>query len=95
MSWEGDYQQLCKKGHYTSKSAEYQEEDTHCRICGEKIVWTNTIDTTNGSFDDEGNRIDGYVELKEKSRKTCKECGTVLEILYNIPKKKKGINNGK
>jgi hypothetical protein len=88
MSWEGYYQQLCKKGHYTSKSAEYQEEDEQCRICGEKIVWVNTVDTTNGSFDDEGNQIDGYIELEEKERKVCEHCKSILEILYKIPKGK-------
>jgi hypothetical protein len=43
MSWEGDYQHLCKKGHYTSKSAEYQDADEKCINCGEKIVWVNIM----------------------------------------------------
>ena len=89
MSWEGDYQQLCKNGHYTGKSAEYQEPDEKCSVCGEKIVWVNIVDTTNGSFDDEGNRIDGYIKLEEKERKVCDHCKTVLEVIYKIPKKKK------
>lgn len=87
MSWEGYYQQLCKKGHYTTKSAEYQDEDKKCNICGEKLVWINIVDITNGSF--EGNkRIDDYVELKEESRKVCEHCNSVLEVIYKIPKKK-------
>jgi len=86
MSWEGFYQQLCKKGHYTTKSAEYQEEDEKCSICGQEIVWINTVNVTNGSFyNDE--RIDGYIELKEKSRKVCKHCNSILEIIYRVPKK--------
>jgi len=87
ISFEGYFQQLCKKGHYTSKSAEYQDEDEKCPSCGERIVWLNVVDVTNGSFDNE-ERIDGYVELKEKSRKVCEHCNTVLEITYKIPKGK-------
>jgi hypothetical protein len=88
MSWEGFYQQLCKKGHYTSQSAEYQDSDIKCSLCGEKIVWVNTVDTTNGSH--EGNkRIDGYVDLKVDKNTKCKECGHTLELTYKIPGKRK------
>lgn len=89
MSWEGDYQQLCKKGHYTSKSAEYQDADEKCIVCGEQIVWFNIVDTTNGSYDNEGNRIDGYIKLKVDKETKCKECGHTLEVTYKIPKKRK------
>ena len=64
MSFEGFYQKLCKKGHY----AEYDVHDansdrTNCIICGTDYVWTNLVDITNGSFEQderpgfEGNEI--------------------------------------
>jgi len=89
MSWEGYYQQLCKNGHYTAKSAEYQDEDKKCSICGEKIVWINIVDVTNGSFETDGTRIDGYVDLKIEKETKCKECGSTLEVTYKIPKIKR------
>ena len=96
MSFEGYYQQLCKKGHYTTVDAiGYEDEDDNCKICGEKIVWWNLVDVTNGIFDysfDKDNyrcqvRIDGYIELKEKSKDVCDKCGAVSSLTYHIPKK--------
>jgi len=88
MSWEGYFQHLCKKGHYWSKCAEYAEEDITCSICGEPVVWTNTVDVTNGSFEGK-KRIDGYVDLKVEKATMCKECGHALEVTYKIPKTKR------
>jgi hypothetical protein len=87
MSWEGYYQHLCEKGHYWSKCAEYTEEDITCSICGSHVVWTNTVDTTNGSFEGR-KRIDGYIKLKVEKETKCKECGHTLEVTYKIPKKR-------
>jgi hypothetical protein len=97
MSFEGYFQQLCKKGHYTTVDCiGYEDEDDTCKICGEKIVWWNIVDVTNGSFEfivdvtDESRkqiRIDGYIELKEKSKDVCDKCGTCTNLLYHIPKK--------
>ena len=87
MSYEGYVQYLCEKGHYSSEDC-YMEELQKCPICGKKIVWRNGVDVTNGSFDTHnGERIDGYVELEIKSQRKCKECGSILETQYHIPKR--------
>lgn len=94
MSFEGFHQRLCKNGHLNTQdamTAMYCGDDEKCSICGEKFVWENLVDVTNGSFDEEGNRIDGYVELEIKKETKCKECGHTLEIIYKVPKKKRRI----
>lgn len=92
MSYEGSIQRLCKKGHYSCQDAMramYCGDEEKCSICGEKFVWENHVDETNGAFDDEGNRIDGYVSLKVDKETKCKECGHTLEVNYKIPKTRK------
>jgi len=90
MSFEGYYQLLCKKGHYFEMDvyAIGDISDFNCPRCKQKIVWWNIVNTTNGSWDEMGNRIDGYVELKLKYQRVCKECGVVLEEIYEMPKTK-------
>ena len=50
------------------------------------------VDVTNGSFDDDGTRIDGYIELKRRSETSgiCSACGEihVCETTYFIPEKR-------
>ena len=41
----------------------------------------------NGSFDDDGERIDGYIEMQVLSEKICESCGSILGRRYNIPDK--------
>jgi hypothetical protein len=69
----------------------YNDEDDKCAICGEKIVWSNIVDETNGSFehDKDGKeiRIDGYIELQVKAMDVCDKCKAVSNIIYHIPKK--------
>jgi len=92
MSYEGSIQRLCKNGHYNvqdAMTAMYCGDEEKCSLCGEKFVWENQVDETNGSFDDEGKRIDGYVELKVEKETKCKECGHTLEVTYKIPKTKR------
>jgi len=68
MSFEGHYQMLCKDGHYSRfdcyEVMGMEVEVIECRHsdCNEHIVWWNLVDETNGSFDSNGERIDGYVE---------------------------------
>jgi hypothetical protein len=100
MSYEGYTQLLCEKGHYFTKDCwEYDfTEDIVCPTCKSKVVWENGVNTTNGSFeiDSDGNenRIDGYVDLEEKTPAvfcTCKECGVQHlkeEATYKIPEVK-------
>ena len=65
-------------------------DDWRCSICGEECAWWNIVDETNGSYcisfpgycdsctdkdycDDEG-RIDGYIELEEKTPAKTQKC---------------------
>ena len=90
MSFEGYFQLLCKNGHYDSEDVNMMDrvDKLNCKKCGRKIVWWNLVDQTNGSFED-NKRIDGYVELKVKKDIACDKCGTVLERIYKIPRKRK------
>ena len=86
MSYEGYSQFLCKKGHYWKvgcydQHQMYEADDEvikeKCPTCSEEEVWENSVNTTNGSWDDDGTRIDGFVELKVKSETSgkCSACG--------------------
>ena len=96
MSYEGYSQFLCEKGHYWTKDCNelpnlMYEEDVKqkCPICGEEEVWENMVNITNGSFDDDGTRIDGFIELKQKSELSgvCSACGEkhICEVTYFKP----------
>lgn len=91
MSFEGYYQLICKNGHYWTVECGYsfddEELESKCAVCGEGAVWYNLVDVTNGSFDLDGKRIDGFVNPKLKKRDKCKHCGSILESTYEIPKK--------
>jgi len=98
MSYEGYSQFLCKKGHYWTMDCNllmYEEhEKQKCPVCSEEEVFENMVDVTNGSFDDDGNRIDGFIELKIKRKISgvCSCCGKehICEIKYYKPKMKGG-----
>ena len=82
MSYEGYVQRLCKNGHYHAFDcySDIEQEEWKCPHCGEGCVWVNNVDQTNGSFDENDVRIDGYVELEETEESkmavcTCKDCG--------------------
>lgn len=87
MSYEGYSQFLCKNGHLWTADCWKAETEMKCPVCGKQKVWENMVDTTNGSFED-GERIDGYIELEVKSRKTCSKCHSILETRYKIPKER-------
>ena len=68
------------------------DNEQKCPICNEKSVFENTVNLTNGSFDEDDNRIDGYIEpeLIDKSELKCK-CGKVHICecsIYKIPEYK-------
>lgn len=90
MSFEGYYQRLCKEGHYWCvDTCGYDiEEDELCLKCGTKYVWENLVDVTNGSYEYNGIRIDGYIALEEKERTVCDKCNSTLELKFKIPKRK-------
>lgn len=95
MSYEGFDQHLCCNGHYWTEDtfmSMYDEEKSKCPKCGELAVWGNMVNQTNGSHDEENNRIDGYIELEVKTERSgiCSECGEkhICETIYEIPKSK-------
>jgi predicted nucleic-acid-binding Zn-ribbon protein len=68
--------------------------ESKCPTCGNKPVWENMVNVTNGSFDTnpktgKEERIDGYIELKIKKRTRCDKCNSTLETIYKIPKSKR------
>ena len=95
MSYSGYSQFLCKNGHHWTEDScmlMYKNlEENKCSICKEPAVWEKMVNTTNGSFDEDGNRIDGFIELKIKSQRSgiCSECGArhICETTYEVPKK--------
>jgi len=93
MSYEGYKQVLCSRGHYWTEDA-YEGEAPKCPDCGSPRAWENSVDTTNGSYDDDGTRIDGHVDLKTKNPAIackCPNCGNEhpsKKATYAIPKGK-------
>ncbi len=83
MSFEGYYQKICGQGH--SWHCDAYGEVGICPYCGEATVWSNLVNYTNGSWDDEGNRIDGFVELEVMEERKCESCGSILERKVKIP----------
>jgi len=91
MSFEGWYQMICENGHYFSGDCyDIEPENAACQ-CGSKVKWWNLVDVTNGSWDDDGNRIDGYIELeldKEAETCICSKCQNkhvISEETYELP----------
>jgi len=95
MSYEGYSQILCRKGHQSTEDAYGESETFKCPVCGEPKAWSNQVDLTNGSFDEKGERIDGYIELEIKEPAVTCKCPTcnnvhVVQVqTYKIPKKRK------
>lgn len=93
MSFEGYYQLICKNGHEYTADIYGEEENTPCPHCQAQAAWWHMVDCTNGSYDDEGNRIDGFVDLnpylKSEARTCCcASCGnihTASPATYHIP----------
>lgn len=87
MSFEGYYQFLCEKGHYSEVdvyAAVASGDEYKCPFCNSPVAWWNQVDTTNGSFcwnesTNDQDRIDGFVELEvDQSPETCTcHCGHV------------------
>lgn len=88
MSYEGTEYQLCQAGHLTWQCC-YAEAPSECRVCGTRIVWTHTVDETNGA------KASAYPTnfLNVKQDVCCSECGKVKERLYEIPVKAKDATN--
>lgn len=80
MSYEGYEQLICENGHefsidaYETMYSDNPYAEIKCPVCEGKVVWWNAVDLTNGSWDDDGERIDGYVELEIKTTAVHCEC---------------------
>lgn len=91
MSYEGFVQYLTDKGHYFTLDAYDEEADTYLQkeLPGEVIVWKNHVDQTNGSQDEHGNNIDGFIELERvgpQRTAVCKHCGRYdMIFVYKLP----------
>ena len=94
MSFEGYYQILCKGGHLDQcdiHSMPEEKDAWHCGYCGEGIGWSNIVDLTNGSWDEKGNRIDGWLDLEVREvavKCVCPDCCDLHikePAKYNIP----------
>jgi hypothetical protein len=94
MSYEGYYQVICKNGHAENVDCyDFNKELHKCNVCGSAIVWSNLVNVTNGSWDEEGNRIDGFIELElDKGYKDkwcecskCKNKHLISTPTYRIP----------
>lgn len=69
-----------------------------CPYCNTPAVWWNLVDTTNGSFDENNNRIDGFVELEvqtQSNRCFCPDCGNEhgSHTIYKTPNNKGHLVN--
>jgi len=92
MSYEGYSQFICVNKHswdVDCNSTAMSLEENICPICNSHAVWENMVNITNGSFED-GQRIDGFVDLKISEQKSCDKCNSVLETKYEVPKKRGG-----
>jgi hypothetical protein len=89
MSYEGFEQWVCKNGHLTCVDAiaqSYGMVEDKCGTCGEEIVFTNSVDQTNG-------HEWGYIDFKplkltDAVYETCKHCGHKTlkeEETYRVP----------
>lgn len=57
MSYEGYNEWLCRNGHYNTSDA-YQDDPKCCRHCKEPLVWSHSVDCTNGElYNDDGTPI--------------------------------------
>ena len=96
MSFEGYHQILCKQGHYEILDVYHMDmEDWRCSACAHSAKWWNMVDVTNGSYDDDGTRIDGFVYLEELAVFPCKctTCGMIhctSPTTYKVPEKGRG-----
>lgn len=92
MSYEGYTQCLTNKGHYFTVDT-YEDENRVLKDLypNEFIVWTNQVDTTNGSFETINGktvRIDGHItlEIDKPSRTEIQEAKKLLgEIACKLP----------
>ena len=96
MSFEGYYQYIFEDGHTWNRDVYddydffgYEDQNPTCPYCGKGVIWSNIVDETNGSHDEDGKRIDGFVELEVNEQDCCPCCETVLRETFKIPEDKK------
>ena len=83
MSFEGYYEHLCTKGHYTTSDC-YVGPDERCMVCNGSLVAMNLVDQTNG---DVGGEWD--LEMVEPAP-TCPTCHQPIgHARYHLNPKRK------
>jgi len=97
MSYEGYVQLICESGHYTVTDCnDYDREALNCGFCNTKVAWENHVDLTNGSWDENNERIDGYfhVEVDVKAETCeCPKCGNNHSTSVSTYKIPEGVGN--
>lgn len=78
MSYEGYSQLICKNGHYWSLDCYSVMDINLCPKCNMPSVWENSVDETNCESV-------GYFPVKPIRQDKCEHCGSILEIIYEIP----------
>lgn len=72
MSYEGYSQNICLNGHKFETDACFWAESPKCTVCGEEIVFSNSVDQTNCEdwgiilADEEANRLDDEFDRLNK-----------------------------
>ena len=70
MSWEGYNEYICDAGHYFEGEAYSPNYKTPCPVCGGRIQYVHTVDTTNGSCqEDDPSSFPGEKTLLRKDDK--------------------------
>lgn len=54
---DGYYQQLCIKGHYTTRDAHDWKHKDECTKCNDKIIWRNFVNTSSG-------KTENYINMR-------------------------------
>ena len=84
MGYSGFYRALCANGHFNRWDA-YDESLDHCLYCGAEVVWSESIDQTNGY--DPNDETPLIVDTPAEHC-TCKDCGNKHEterVRYKVP----------
>ncbi len=96
MSYEGFEEYLCEEGHLTTCDT-MSDIPLLCEagvniasICGKRIVWNRSIDTTNGYDEDDMNmnkdKLEVAVGAIYQTYSSCNHMELVSDIRYKIPR---------
>ena len=78
MSFEGYWRAICKNGHFRENDVYIFDPTEEKCSCGEKFVWRELIDQTNGL---EGVKQTCIEKISEIIGEKCPTCGTITKII--------------